>query len=85
MYKLKLFFLKKKIKRIFMGSRQTKITSHFFKAETNTLSFKPWYDVIFFNNQKWNLYINKEGAHPSTNSAKELPNNYKRIVLTKDR
>jgi len=31
------------------------------------------------------LNINKEGAHPSTSSAKELPNNYKRIVLIKDR
>jgi len=41
--------------------------------------------IFFLDNQKWNLYVNKEGAHPSRSSAKELPNNYKRIVLIKDR
>jgi len=41
--------------------------------------------IVFFNKQKWNLYINKEGGHPSTRSAKELPNNYKRIISIKER
>jgi len=39
--------------------------------------------IFFLDNKKWNLYINKEGARPSTRRAKELPNNYKRIVSIK--